>query len=114
MGTGLVSEREDALTAKLQGVSAAATAAEAEAAVERATEDVATGPGAAYGVGFGFLKDWDPRGDDGLHRGYVVTDGDRKADIVVKVDMTTLATLSHQGQDVDHWLQERLMKTPGS
>jgi hypothetical protein len=113
-----VESREQSLQLQLQGVSQAATKAEAERGVEAARADLESG----YGVGFGFIKSFgSPDGLDGVKLLYaVVADDGRQANIHVVVTGTALATLGYArfpntiDASLAKWILECLHRKAGS
>jgi len=109
-----VESREQSLQLELQGVSQAATKAEAERGVEAARADLESG----YGVGFGFIKSFgSPDGLDGVKLLYaVVADDGRQANIHVVVTRTALAIRFADTIDesLQEWILECLDKRAGS
>lgn len=105
-----VESRERSLRLQLDGVSQAATKAEAEGGVEAARADLSSG----YGVGFGLIKSFgSPNGLDGIKLLYAVVDDDgRQADIHVVVTGSALAMLGYarSPDTIDDSLQKWILR----
>jgi hypothetical protein len=111
----IVAEREDALRSQLIGNSPRVTADEAARGVKAARDDLASGVGHGYGVGFGLIKNRGSVGSqDGITLVFAVTDGQREATIDVLMSGTRLATINAQEQDADRFLWENLYRVVGA
>lgn len=109
-----VEARERSLRLQLDGMSQAATKAEAQGGVKAARADLRSG----YGVGFGLIKSFgSPDGLDGIKLLYaVVAEDGREANIHVVVTGTALAMLGYDTIDesLQRWILDRLHEKAGS
>jgi hypothetical protein len=120
-GENTVAAREESMRARLAGTSAAVTAEEAAAGLAAAQRDLADGRGARYGIGLGYVKNFgSPRGLDGIKLEYVLTDGERVANVHAIISGTRLALLGYH-RTVDEpdeqllgWALDKLYREAGS
>lgn len=105
---------------QLAGGSAAVTTEEAAAGLAEAQRELVE-RGAGYGVGFGYVKDFDsPRGLDGIRLEYALTDGERIANVHAIISGTRLSILGHDRSAVEPderlraWALEDLYRLAGS
>jgi hypothetical protein len=112
--------REQSMQLQLAGGSAAVTVAEATAGLEAARREFA-GRGAGYGVGFGYVKNFgSPRGLDGIRLEYVLTDGERVANVHAIISGTRLGILGYSrsidepDKELHAWALEELYRAAGA